>query len=132
MPRRTDRVFLDELSSKVIGAAIEVHRIMGPGLLESVYEECLMNELTLRGIASARQVEAPLYYKGQLLQDRFRMDIVVEESLLVELKAVEALAPIHEAQVLSYLRITGLPLGLLMNFNTPALVKGLRRLVNGF
>ena len=132
MGRNTDRDYLNQLSGKVIGAAIEVHRIMGPGLLESVYEECLMDELTLRGVAAARQVESPLYYKGKLLRERYRMDVVVDESLLVEIKAVESLAPIHEAQVLTYLRLSEFPLGLLINFNTPALVKGLRRLVHRF
>jgi GxxExxY protein len=132
MTKNVDRGYLNQLSSKVIGAAIEVHRIMGPGLLESVYQECLMDELESRGVAAAQQVESPLYYKGKLLRDRYRMDVVVEESLLVEIKAVESLAPIHEAQVLTYLRLSDFPLGLLINFNATALVKGLRRLVHRF
>ena len=91
-----------------------------------------MDELASRGVTAAQQVESPLYYKGKLLKDRYRMDIVVDESLLIEIKAVENLAPIHEAQVLTYLRLSEFPLGLLINFNTTALVKGLRRLVHRF
>jgi GxxExxY protein len=132
MAKNVDRDHLNQLSSKVIGAAIEVHRIMGPGLLESVYEECLLDELASRGVSAAQQVESPLFYKGKLLRDRYRIDVVVEESLLIEIKSVESLAPIHEAQVLTYLRLSEFPLGLLINFNSTALVKGLRRLVHRF
>ena len=132
MAKNVNRDHLNRLSSQVIGAAIEMHRIMGPGLLESVYQECLIDELELRGVTAAQQVESPLYYKGKLLRDRYWMDVVVEESLLVEIKAVESLAPIHEAQVLTYLRLSEFPLGLLINFNSTTLIKGLRRLVHRF
>jgi GxxExxY protein len=118
----------DPLSEQVIGACIEVHRHLGPGLLESIYEECLCHELTLRGIAYARQVEVPLHYKGVLLDSSFRLDLVVERRLALELKSVDLLLPVHSAQLLTYLRLTAMPVGLLVNFNVALLTKGLRRL----
>lgn len=120
----------DELSEKVIGLAIEVHRELGPGLLESAYEHCLCWELERSGLRFARQVTLPVTYKGTRLDCGYRMDLVVEERLLLELKCVDSLLPIHEAQVLTYLRLSGLRHALLMNFKTPALHKGIRRLAN--
>ena len=119
----------DPLTEKIIGAAIEVHRHLGPGLLESAYEECLAQELTTQGIAFARQVPVPVTYKGRTVEPGFRADMVVENAVLLELKAVEALAPIHEAQVLTYLKLGGYKTGLLMNFNAAPLVKGIKRFV---
>lgn len=121
----------DQLSNSIIGAAIEVHRALGPGLLESAYEECLAYELRLRGLGFARQIPLPVSYKGVKLDCGYRLDLLVEDLVIVELKTVEALEPIHEAQLLTYLRLRRLWLGLLINFNTPVLKRGLKRLVNG-
>lgn len=120
------------LSGQVIGAAIEVHRVLGPGLLESAYELALERELRLLGHDARRQIPVPLEYKGASLGDGFRIDVLVSESLLVEIKAVEQLMPLHEAQLLTYLRLTGKRHGLLINFNVPALKNGVKRVVNGF
>ncbi len=117
----------DEVSGRIIGAAIEVHRHLGPGLLESTYEECLCFELNERGIAYDRQVPLPIVFKGHRLDAGYRMDIVVEQQLIVEVKSVDQLMRIHEAQVLTYLRLSGLQTGLLLNFNTVLLKHGLRR-----
>jgi len=130
-----DRIGVDrmmdrnELSGKVIGAAIEVHKILGPGLLESAYEECLCHELELRAIPFERQKELPLEYKGVALDCGYRLDLVVANKLILELNACEALEPIHEAQLLTYLKLTGIKLGLLINFNVPVLKEGIKRLV---
>jgi GxxExxY protein len=123
---------LNAVSGAVIGAAIEVHRIMGPGLVESVYEECLTLELALRGVPAQRQVHTPLRYKEHDLQTTFRSDVIVQESVLVEVKSVEKLAPIHYSQVLTYLKLTGLPVGLLLNFNETVLKDGIKRFSNGY
>ena len=120
----------NEISGKIIGAAIEVHRHLGPGLLESAYEECLCCELGLRGIEFKRQVPLPLNYKGLKLDCGYRLDLLVEDKIIVELKTVEAIAPIHEAQILTYLKLKGIHLGLIINFNVRLLVEGIRRLVN--
>ena len=119
----------DPLTDRVIGAAIEVHRILGPGLLESVYQKCLCHELALRGVAFRGQVELPVVYKDVDLGCNFVMDIVVEDSLVLELKAIEKLAPIHEAQLLTYLRLSGIRCGLLLNFHQPLLRDGIKRMV---
>lgn len=119
---------LNAISQKIIGAAIEAHRILGPGFLESVYEEALSVELELRGVRFVRQVSVPLEYKGRRLKDHV-LDIFVEEQVVVELKAVDALLPIHSAQVLSYLKATGCKLGLLINFNSAVLKDGIKRLI---
>jgi GxxExxY protein len=119
----------DQLTEKIIGFAIEVHRHLGPGLLESAYEECLGYELTQNGIGFQRQVPLPVVYKSVRLDCGYRIDLVVENRLILELKAVERLMPIHEAQVLTYMRLSGTPTGLLLNFNTPALKDGIRRLM---
>jgi len=120
------------LSGQVIGAAIEVHRLLGPGLLESAYELALERELGMLGIEVRRQVPVPLQYKGVNLGDGFRIDMLVNELLLIEIKATEQLMPLHEAQLLTYLRLTGKRHGLLINFNVPTLKNGIKRVVNGF
>jgi GxxExxY protein len=119
---------LDRLAHSVIGAAIEVHRLLGPGFLEAVYEEALCIELRLRGIPFARQVVVALDYKGQAVGEG-RLDLLIDGSLIIELKAVDMLLPIHSAQLLSYLKMTGHPLGLLINFNVPILKYGIKRTV---
>jgi len=119
----------EALSRRVIGLAIEVHRELGPGLLESAYEQCLVHELVAHGIRCAAQVPLPVTYKGTKLDCGYRMDIVIEDQLLVELKSVEMLQKIHEAQVLTYMKLAKLPIGLLINFNTTLLKNGIKRLV---
>jgi GxxExxY protein len=119
----------DELTEKIIGCAIEVHRHLGPGLLENAYEECLCRELALQGIGFERQVSLPVEYKGVKLDCGYRMDLVIEGKAVVEIKTVEKLVPLHEAQLLTYLKLSGLRVGLLLNFNTPVLRSGIRRLV---
>jgi len=120
----------NELSKLVIGAAIEVHRHLGPGLLESTYEACPCRELELRGIAFERQVPLPVHYKGMEIDCAYKMDVRVDGLLIVELKSVGAIDPIHEAQLMTYLRLSQRWLGLLINFNVPVLKKGIKRLVN--
>jgi GxxExxY protein len=122
----------DELTKRVIGACIEIHRSLGPGLLESAYEECLCHELSLAGISYERQKPLPVHYKGVNLDCGYRLDLVVGHKLVVELKAVESLLPVHEAQLLTYLKLSGLTLGLLINFNVPVLKSGIKRIVNNF
>jgi GxxExxY protein len=116
-----------DCSSIVIAACIEVHRELGPGLLEAIYEECLCDELTRRGLGFERQKAFSVSYKGRILDHGYRTDLVVERSLLVEVKAVEALLPVHAAQVVTYLRVCGLEAGLLVNFNALTIRSGLRR-----
>ena len=119
----------DPLTKIVIGSAIEVHRHLGPGLLESVYEECLCHELSTQGIEFKRQVQLPLEYKGVSLEYGLRLDILIPGKLVIELKTVEKIMPIHEAQLLTYLKLASIPTGLLINFNVPALRDGIRRMV---
>jgi GxxExxY protein len=123
---------LNELSEAVIGAAIEVHKQLGAGLLESSYEQCLCRELSLRNILFACQKPLPIKYKGMTLDCGYRIDLLVEGVLVVEVKAVEKLLPIHEAQLLTYLRLGNWQLGLLINFNVEVLRLGIKRLVNNF
>ena len=118
-----------DLSERVIGLAIEVHRRLGPGLLESAYEECLCFELSQAGLAHSRQVALPIVYKDIRLDCGYRIDVVVADELIIEVKSIERLMPIHDAQILTYLRLIGLRVGLLMNFNSFALKDGLRRFV---
>ena len=120
----------NEISERIIGAAIEVHRILGPGLLESAYESCLMQELILKGLTAERQKVLPVYYKGINIDCGYRIDILVEDMVIVELKSIDHIQPIHEAQLLSYLKISGLKLGLLINFNVDMLIHGIKRIVN--
>ncbi|MEW4529094.1 GxxExxY protein [Maioricimonas sp. JC845] len=116
-----------ELTDRILGAAIEVHRELGPGLLESVYEECLCYELSTRGISFRRQVELPIRYKRVKLAANLVADLVVQDVVVVELKAIDQIHPVHEAQLLTYLKISGLRVGLLINFNVPVLKDGVIR-----
>jgi GxxExxY protein len=118
-----------DLTHLFIGAAIEIHRTLGPGLLESVYEECLAKEFALRSIPFERQKPIPLIYKDLKLECGYRLDFLVRKRVVVELKSIEAIAPIHESVMLTYLRLSGVPLGLLINFNVPILKDGIRRYV---
>jgi GxxExxY protein len=120
---------LNELTHEIVGAAIEVHRHLGPGLLESSYRECLCWELSLRAVKFRREYRLPLEYKGVRLDCGYRIDVLVEDLVPVELKTVEALAPVHEAQLLTYLRLGGWRVGLLINFNVPVLKNGIVRRV---
>ena len=128
----TETLSFNELTERVIGACIEIHRALGPGLLESAYEECLCCELSQAGIRFERPKPLPLSDKQVNLDCGYRLDSVVEQSLIVELKAVEQLLPIHEAQLLTYRKLSKLTLGLLINFNVPVLKSGRRRIANGF
>jgi len=121
---------INKLSSKIIGAAIEVHKNLGPGLLESAYEECLCFEMSLGGLSLERQKPLPVVYKGIKLDCGYRLDTVVENAIIIELKACEKIEPIHRAQLLTYLKLSGLNLGLLLNFNTPVMRDGIVRIVN--
>jgi GxxExxY protein len=127
----TQRTRLNELSNRVIGLCIEVHRELGPGLLESAYEEALAYELTLAGMKFERQRDTPLLYKGVKLNCGCRLDLVIEGELIIELKAAAELLPVHHAQLLTYLKLERHSLGLLINFNVPVLKNGLRRIVAG-
>ncbi|HNR53754.1 MAG TPA: GxxExxY protein [Flavobacteriales bacterium] len=120
----------NELTEQVIGAAIEVHRELGPGLLEKVYEECLCRELEFRGVPFRRQVAVPVMYKGERLESIYRCDLWVAGLVIVEAKSVEALHPIHEAQLLGYLKLMDQRLGLLINFNVKLLKQGIKRIAN--
>lgn len=122
----TDR---DNLTDQVIGAAIEVHRVLGPGLLESAYEECLCWELQQRGLRVRRQVPLPVAYKSIRLDMGYRIDMIVNDELVLEVKTVESLLPVHQAQLLTYLRLSGLRKGLLLNFHTAVLRQGIKRMV---
>jgi len=117
------------LTREIIAAAIEVHRLLGPGLLESAYQVCLCRELELRKIAFRQQVEIPITYKGVKLHCGYRIDLIVSDKVVLELKSVQEVLPVHEAQLLTYLRLTGLRIGLLVNFNVPVLKNGIRRRV---
>jgi len=119
------------LTREIIGAAIEVHRHLGPGLLESAYRRCLMQELSLRGIPWKQELALPLSYKGISLDSGYRLDLLVDDAIVVETKAVESLAKVHEAQLLTYLRLGGWTVGLLINFNVDVLRNGIRRKVLG-
>jgi len=121
---------IDDLTGKVISAAIEVHKSLGPGLLESAYEECLCREMDLKGISYERQKELPIEYKGVRLNCGYRLDVVVAGKLILKLKSCDVLEPIHEAQLLTYLKLTGIKVGLLINFNVPVLKNGIRRIAN--
>jgi len=130
--QRMTKAELNQLSKEILHASITVHREMGPGLLESVYELCLLKELHLRSIQAENQVPVPLFYKQENLNKDFRIDILVEKEIIIELKAVDLLLPVHEAQIISYLKLTNKRLGLLINFNAPLLRDGFNRYVNNF
>jgi len=119
----------EALTEKIIGAAIEVHNYWGPGLVESIYEKSLAHELELRGIEVRKQVSLDLKYKDMVLDDDFRIDLIVDGKVIIELKVVKELAPIHEAQLLTYMKLTKCSVGLLINFNVVKLVQGIKRLV---
>lgn len=127
-----ERERLDVLTEKIIGFAIDVHRALGPGLLESAYEECLCYELSQAGVDFTRQTPLPVSYKCVKLDCGYRMDVVVDKSVIVEVKTVERLIAIHDAQLLSYLKMSGIRVGLLMNFHAPTLKGGLKRIVNNY
>ena len=118
----------DPRTAPIIGAAIEVHRALGPGLLESAYEECLCHELHLRGLAFERQVDLPASYKGVSLSCGYKIDLLVKNEVILELKTVEHILPVHEAQLLTYLKLLNKQVGLLINFNTPLLTRGIKRI----
>jgi len=127
----TDQVaHLNRISGQIVDAAMQVHSALGPGLLESAYEACLLFELHRRGLKALRQVELPVLYEAVKIDVGYRIDILVEDSLIVELKAVETIAPVHKAQLLSYLKLSGKKIGLLINFHTAHLKDGLLRMVN--
>lgn len=123
---------LNQLSKEILDGAIMVHREMGPGLLEAVYQQCMMKELALRSRNVQQMVMTPLVYKGFLLSKEYVIDIFVEGAIILELKAVDGLLPVHEAQIISYLKLTGHKLGFLINFNVPLLKHGFKRFVNNF
>jgi GxxExxY protein len=122
----------NSITEAIIGAAIEVHRELGPGLLESAYRECLCHELKLRGLCFAYEIPLPVQYKGVKLDCGYRLDIVVDDQVILELKTVEKLLPIHEAQLLIYLKMKHCRLGLLINFQVAVLKDGIKRIVNNF
>ena len=123
---------IDDLTATIIGAAMKVHTALGPGVLESAYEACLVHELRKQGLKAAVQVELPIEYDGLRIDAGYRIDILVEDSIVVELKAVQALLPIHEAQLLSYLRLSHNQVGLLINFHVEHLRDGIKRMVNNY
>lgn len=120
----------DKITEAIIGAAIEVHRHLGPGLLESTYETCLVHELSNAGLSIVRQRALPVRYKGLILEDSYRPDLIVAERVIAEIKAVSTLMPVHTAQLLTYLRLTSLKVGLLINFNISVLKNGIKRVRN--
>jgi GxxExxY protein len=122
---------LNTLSRQIIGAAIEVHRVLGPGLLESAYEECLAWELDGLGMAVERQVRLPIRYKDLVIDDAYRADLVIERELILEIKCVDELEPVHTAQLLTYLKMSGSRLGLILNFKAEVMRLGVKRVVNG-
>ena len=128
-PERLEQ--LNKISEAIIGAAIEVHKFLGPGLLESVYEICLLEEMEQRGLKVQRQVKLPLYYKGQLTDKYFIIDLLVEKEIVLELKSVNWMPHVYEHQLMTYLKLTNKNLGLLINFNVPRLIDGIKRRLNG-
>ena len=131
-PRLGGELEINEITERIIGACIEIHKQLGPGLLESAYEQCLCHELALAGLRFEGQKPLPVSYKSVRLDCGYRLDLVVEGKVIVELKTVDQLAPIHDAQLLTYLKLSGLTVGLLINFNVPVLKDGLKRIVNNF
>ncbi len=117
----------NEWSGKIIGACIEVHRTLGPGLLENIYQQCLAHELSLQGIPFQKELSKPISYKDMSIECGLRLDFLVDERVIIELKAVESLLPVHKAQIITYLKLTGYKLGLLINFNVPILKNGIER-----
>ena len=128
-PHHESRLLFADLTDAIIGAAIEFHRHLGPGLLEATYEDCLREEMRLRGVSFRSQIELPVFYKGRETDGRIRIDLIVADAVVVELKAVERVMDVHRAQLLTYMRLTGKRVGLLINFNVPALRDGITRRV---
>jgi GxxExxY protein len=122
---------INEITKEVIGAAIEVHKALGPGLLESAYRDCTCHELTLRGTPLERELKLPIEYKGLKLDTGYRLDVLVAKAVVVEIKTVELILPVHEAQLLTYMKVGGWKAGLIINFNVPVLKNGIRRMVLG-
>jgi GxxExxY protein len=127
-----DRDKYEELAKQIFLASLEVHKIMGPGLLESVYELCLLKELQLRNISAKSQVGIPLQFKGFDLSKEYKIDILVEKELIIELKSVDTILPVHQAQLISYLKLAGKSMGFLINFNVPIIKNGFKRFVNNY
>ena len=127
-----DKNYIENLSRKVLESSYRVHTWLGPGLFESVYEACLIRDLQNYGVKVDSQVGQPVYYMGEKIDLGFRLDLLVEKSLIIEIKAVETIKPLHRAQLLSYLKLSGLHLGLLINFNTVSLKNGISRIINGY
>ena len=127
-----EKIQFDALSKSILDSSITVHREMGPGLLESVYQQCLTKELGLRGVSCQKEVPIPLVYKGFTLNKDYMIDILVENEIVLELKAVEIILPVHEAQLISYLKLADKRLGFLINFNVPLLKNGFKRFVNNY
>lgn len=126
----TNLTYLNTITAKILDASIDVHKNLGPGLLESVYEHCLYREIQNRGLNVKQQVYLPVIYKGEDIDLNFRMDLLVEDEIVIELKSVETILPIHEAQILTYLKLADKKLGLLINFNVPLLKNGFKRFIN--
>jgi GxxExxY protein len=122
----------EELAKEIFFASLEVHKIMGPGLLESVYEMCLLKELQLRNVAVESQVGIPLHFKGFDLSKEYKIDILVEKEIIIELKSVDTLLPVHQAQIISYLKLADKRMGFLINFNVPIIKNGFKRFVNNY
>ena len=127
-----DKEYLNNLSKIIVDACFSVHKEFGPGLLESVYEFCLLKEFEIRGIDAKSQVSIPLIYKGKKLEKEFKIDILVEDEIIIEVKSVEVLLPVHKAQLISYLKLADKRLGFLVNFNVPKIKDGIKRIVNNF
>lgn len=126
------KIEIEKIGKQIVQAAFEVHSELGPGLLESVYEICLVEELENRGLFVERQVKLPVIYKGKQLQKEFFIDLLVEKNIVIELKAVECLLPVHEVQVLTYMKLADFKLGYLINFNVPLIKEGIKRKINGY
>ena len=124
------RIPFTDITREIIASAIEVHRVLGPGLLESVYFRCLQYELSARRLPFMTEHRVPIVYKGHALDCEYRLDLIVDNAVVVEAKALSGLLPVHQAQLLTYLKLTGLPVGLLINFNVPKLVTGVERVIN--
>jgi GxxExxY protein len=130
--REMQRETFESISKQLVNAWYRVHKELGPGLLESVYQYCLLEELRLNGITAAQEVFLPVYYRGKAIGKDFRIDILVEKEIIVEIKAVEILLPVHVAQIISYLKLADKKIGFLMNFNVPVFREGIRRFVNNY
>lgn len=126
-----ERKNLENIASQIVNCSFVVHKTLGPGLLESVYQVCLLDELQERGILVSPEFEVPLVYKGKRLEKNLRLDILVENEIIIEVKAVEGILPVHQAQIISYLKLSNKKLGFLINFNVPTIKEGIRRFVNG-